>query len=107
MPDGRYRLGALPVEVSGGVARLAEAQGPGAIAGGTARLVDIVRQTVAAGVPLADAVLAATRTPARLIGRHDVGDLAAGLRADILVTDPELNPTAVLQGGAWIRREES
>ena len=107
MPDGRYRLGALPVEVSGGVARLAEAQGPGAIAGGTARLVDVVRQTVAAGVPLADAVLAATRTPARLIGRHDVGDLAAGLRADILVTDPELNPTAVLQGGAWIRREES
>jgi N-acetylglucosamine-6-phosphate deacetylase len=107
MADGRYRLGALPVEVSGGVARLATAEGPGAIAGGTARLVDVLRRTVAAGVPLADAVLAATGTPADLLALTDVGRLAPGLRADVLVTDAELNPTAVLRAGAWVRREES
>jgi len=107
MPDGRYRLGALPVEVSGGVARLATAEGPGAIAGGTARLVDVVRRTVAAGVPLADAVRAASATPADLLGLSDVGQLAAGMRADVLVTDADLNPTAVLRAGAWVRREES
>jgi N-acetylglucosamine-6-phosphate deacetylase len=107
MPDGRYRLGALPVEVSAGVARLAGPDGPGAIAGGTARLIDVVRLAVAAGVPLADAVLAATGTPARLLGREDVGCLAAGVRADVLVTDPELTPTAVLRAGRWVRREES
>src|SRR4051794_4536443 len=107
MPDGSYRLGALPVEVVGGVARLAGAGGSGAIAGGTARLVDVVRHTVAAGVPLADAVRAASATPARLLGRTDVGELAAGRRADVLVTDAELIPTAVLRAGRWVHREES
>src|SRR4051794_37890039 len=107
MADGRYRLGALPVEVSGGVARLATADGPGAIAGGTARLVDVVRRTVAAGVPLPAAVAAATATPAALLGLPDVGALAPGMQADVLVTDAELNPTAVLRAGAWVRREES
>jgi len=107
MADGRYRLGALPVEVAGGVARLATAEGPGAIAGGTARLVDVVRQTVAAGVPLPAAVAAATATPAALLGLPDVGALAPGMRADVLVTDAALNPTAVLRAGAWVRREES
>jgi N-acetylglucosamine-6-phosphate deacetylase len=107
MPDGRYRLGALPVEVTGGVARLADDDGPGAIAGGTARLVDVVRHTVAAGVPLPDAVLAATGTPAGLLGRADVGGLTPGARADVLVTDADLVPTAVLRAGRWVDREES
>jgi N-acetylglucosamine-6-phosphate deacetylase len=107
MPDGRYRLGALPVEVTGGVARLADDDGPGAIAGGTARLVDVVRHTVAAGVPLPAAVLAATGTPAGLLGRADVGRLTPGARADVLVTDADLVPTAVLRAGRWVDREES
>ncbi|WP_299958591.1 N-acetylglucosamine-6-phosphate deacetylase [uncultured Modestobacter sp.] len=105
MADGDYHLGSLPVAVRDGVARLAG--GSGAIAGGTARLVDVVRATVTAGVPLADAVLAATGTPARLLGRTDVGHLTRGARADVLVTDPDLNPTAVLRAGAWVHREES
>ncbi|MCZ2807031.1 amidohydrolase family protein [Modestobacter sp. VKM Ac-2983] len=105
MADGSYRLGSLPVEVRDGVARLAG--GTGAIAGGTARLVDVVRSTVAAGVPLADAVRSATATPARLLGREDVGELVPGRRADVLVTDLYLNPTAVLRAGVWVHREES
>ena len=105
MVDGRYRLGALPVEVVGGTARLVTDAGPGAIAGGTARLVDVVRETIAAGVPLADAVLAATETPARLLGLDHVGRLVPGARADVLITDRELHPTAVLRAGAWVREE--
>ncbi|TWH75065.1 N-acetylglucosamine-6-phosphate deacetylase [Modestobacter roseus] len=104
MADGSYHLGSLPVAVRDGVARLAG--GSGAIAGGTARLVDVVRRTVAAGVPLADAVRSAAVTPARLLGREDVGELAAGRRADVLVTDLDLIPTAVLRAGAWVTREE-
>jgi len=103
MPDGSYRLGSLPVRVRAGVARLAGE--PAAIAGGTARLVDVVRATVAAGVPLADAVLAATGTPAGLLGLDQVGRLAPGARADVLITDPELHPVAVLRGGRWAREE--
>ena len=54
MPDGRYPLGPMTVDVVGGIARLAADAGTvGAIAGGTARLLDVVRRTVRdAGVPL-------------------------------------------------------
>src|SRR5215218_3452250 len=62
MPDGTYELGPMRVRVTGGVARLADGD---AIAGGTGHLLDVVRSAVAAGVPLASAVRAASRTPAR------------------------------------------
>ncbi|MDM7855777.1 N-acetylglucosamine-6-phosphate deacetylase [Cellulomonas alba] len=100
MPDGEYQLGPKAVTVAGGVARLS---GPdGAIAGGVAHLVDVVRQVVAAGIPLADAVRAASTTPAAVLGRHDVGALVAGRRADVLVTDGDLRPVAVYRGGARV-----
>lgn len=106
MPDGRYPLGPRQVDVVGGVARLAEhGDGrSGVIAGGTARLIDVLRRVVQrASVPLAAAVTAASATPARLIGLDgEVGDLIAGRRADVLVTDRELNPLAVMRAGRWI-----
>jgi N-acetylglucosamine-6-phosphate deacetylase len=95
----------MTVDVVDGVARLASEPGAtGAIAGGTARLVDVLRRTVRdAGVALPEAVTAATATPARLLGLDsEVGDVVAGRRADLLITDPDLNPTAVLQAGRWI-----
>ncbi|WP_425956424.1 N-acetylglucosamine-6-phosphate deacetylase [Xylanimonas sp. McL0601] len=96
MPDGSYVLGPMAVTVAGGVARLTEG---GTIAGGTARLIDVVRATVAAGVPLADAVRAASWVPARAFGLTDVGGLVAGRRADVLVTDAELRPVRVIRAG--------
>ena len=106
MPDGRYPLGPLRVEVVRGVARLAEQRDgmPGAIAGGTARLIDVVRRVVRhAGVPLTAAVTAASTTPARLLGiDREVGDLAVGLRADVVLTDAELTPLDVMRGGRWL-----
>ncbi|WP_174551149.1 N-acetylglucosamine-6-phosphate deacetylase [Nocardia alba] len=102
MSDGDYRLGALDVQVHDGVARLVTEDGsPGAIAGGTARLVDVLRWTVVeAGVPLSDAVTAATRTPARVLGLEgERGSLTVGARADILVTDQSLRPRRVLVAG--------
>ncbi|WP_225753264.1 N-acetylglucosamine-6-phosphate deacetylase [Actinotalea sp. Marseille-Q4924] len=97
MPDGAYRLGSRDVVVTGGVARLA---GGGAIAGGTAHLLDVVRVTVAAGVPLADAVHMASAVPAAVLGLGDRGALAAGARADVVLTDADLRPVVVLRGGA-------
>jgi N-acetylglucosamine-6-phosphate deacetylase len=106
MPDGRYPLGPRDVEVVHGIARLAPQPGGvrGAIAGGTARLIDVLRRVVRhAGVPLATAVTAASATPARLLGLdHEVGDLAVGLRADVVLTDPELTPLDVMRGGRWL-----
>jgi N-acetylglucosamine-6-phosphate deacetylase len=105
MPDGRYPLGPMTVDVVGGVARLVSDPGTtGAIAGGTARLVDVLRRAVRrAGVALPDAVTAATATPARLIGLDaEVGDVVPGRRADLLITDADLLPRAVLRAGHWI-----
>ncbi|MFI7530612.1 N-acetylglucosamine-6-phosphate deacetylase [Nocardia salmonicida] len=102
MSDGDYRLGALDVQVHDGVARLATDDGsPGAIAGGTARLVDVLRWTVLdAGIPLSDAVISATRTPARVLGLEgERGSLTVGARADILVTDQSLRPRRVFVAG--------
>lgn len=99
MPDGDYELGPMAVRVRGGVARLADGD---AIAGGTAHLLDEVRTTVAHGVSLVDAVRAAATTPAALLGRTDIGALAPGLRADLVVTDAGLHPRRVLRAGAWV-----
>ena len=99
MPDGSDQLGPMVVHVDGGVARIVEG---GAIAGGTAHLLDVVRTVVAAGVPLEDAVLAAATVPADVLGRRDLGALAAGRRADVLVTDDDLRPVRVLRAGVWL-----
>ncbi len=101
MADGAYDLGPMSVTVTDGVARVVDADHPegGAIAGGTAHLVDVVRATVAAGVPLAVAVRCASWVPAGVLGLDDVGGLVAGRRADLLVTDRELVVQHVCRGG--------
>lgn len=99
MPDGAYRLGSLEVTVAQGVARLTEG---GAIAGGTAHLLDVVRTTVAGGVPLRDAVLAASTTPATVLGDPRIGALQAGCRADVVITDTDLNVVQVLRAGSVV-----
>jgi N-acetylglucosamine-6-phosphate deacetylase len=103
MPDGDYQLGPMAVRVADGVARLVTDDGSaGAIAGGVAHLLDVVRRVVGAGVPLLDAVIAASATPASVLGRHDVGALLPGRRADVLVTDQELRPLRVLRAGVRV-----
>ncbi|GGK61251.1 N-acetylglucosamine-6-phosphate deacetylase [Nocardia camponoti] len=106
MRDGDYQLGPLAVRVRDGVARLATDDGsPGAIAGGTSTLLEVVRWTVnEAKVPLAQAVSSATATPARVLGLADErGHIAVGSRADLLVTDHSLRPRRVLSAGKETR----
>lgn len=100
MADGNYTLGALDVQVRSGTARLKAPDGsPGAIAGGTSRLMENLRRCRNWGIPLADAVVAATSTPARLIGYDDVGVLSAGRRADVVVTSDDLDVVQVFRAG--------
>jgi N-acetylgalactosamine-6-phosphate deacetylase len=42
------------------------------------------------GVSLSDAIRAAATNPARLLGLHDRGRIAAGLRADLVALTPGL-----------------
>jgi N-acetylglucosamine-6-phosphate deacetylase len=93
--DGTYRLGRTDVEVRNGVAR----RGDGVLAGSSTTLIDAVRRLHALGVPLADAVGAATEVPARAARRHDLGALRAGADADLVVLDDSLEIRSVLVGG--------
>ena len=103
MPDGRYRLGSVRVDVAGGVARLAAEGGPGAIAGSTATMAGVVRHAVAAGLPVTDVAAAASTTPARVLGIGDrTGALQPGLDADLVVCDEEFGLRAVMRHGEWL-----
>ncbi|QKJ20128.1 N-acetylglucosamine-6-phosphate deacetylase [Microbacterium hominis] len=94
--DGRYLLGGLEVSVDDGVARLVEG---GAIAGSTLTQDAALRVVVAAGVALPAAVAALTRTPARAIGRDDIGRLSPGARADAVLLDAGLGVRGVWADG--------
>ena len=95
--DGSYLLGELSVEVVGGVARLTAG---GALAGSTLTMDRAVANAVSAGVPLVDAVTAATATPARVIGLSgEIGTIAAGKHADLVVLNRDLTVRAVIAAG--------
>jgi N-acetylglucosamine-6-phosphate deacetylase len=103
MPDGFYQLGPMAVVVDKGVARLATSDGTeGAIAGGTARLIDEVKLAVATGVPLISAVRSASLTPAEALGLEKVGSLSVGNSADILVTSAQFDVSSVFKRGELI-----
>lgn len=95
MEDGIYAVGAVDVTVVDGVARTWD----GALAGSARSLVSGVRRLAGLGVPLAEAVEAATGTPARLVGRSEHGGLRPGARADLVVLGEDLEITQVLVGG--------
>jgi N-acetylglucosamine-6-phosphate deacetylase len=94
--DGASSLGGQPVAVRGGAARLAD----GTLAGSVLTMDAAVRGAVAAGVPLADALHAATRAPALHLGLTDRGVLAVGARADIVRLTPDLQVDGVWLAGS-------
>jgi N-acetylglucosamine-6-phosphate deacetylase len=99
MPDGKYQLGGFEVTVSGGVCRNAE----GRLAGSTLTLDRALRNIVALGVPLADAVRMLTLNPARLLGLEGKkGILAPGADADVVLLDAQLNVKGVITRGTGL-----
>ncbi|MCC3302736.1 N-acetylglucosamine-6-phosphate deacetylase [Arthrobacter sp. zg-Y895] len=102
LEDGNYRLGPAAVTVLAGTARISDT---GAIAGGTASMLDLVRNSVRAGVSLADAVTAAAVVPARVLGmEQQIGQLMQGGAADVLVLGPDLELRGVMRRGKWLYR---
>jgi N-acetylglucosamine-6-phosphate deacetylase len=98
--DGSYDHGDMHITVKDGMAMLSDGS---SIAGSTLTMDEALRRSVfCAGVPLHDALLAATTTPARAIGLADqVGVIAPAAQADLLVLDDSLTVQGVLRRGSW------
>jgi N-acetylglucosamine-6-phosphate deacetylase len=98
LPPGRTVLGDQDVVLDGATVRLADA--PDTLAGSAVGLDHCVRTLVAlTGCPPADALVAATRTPADLLGRPDLGRLDVGAAADVALWDADLHLLGVIVGG--------
>lgn len=98
MPDGRYTLGGLDVDVVGNRATLVS---DGALAGSATNLMDCMRVAVQQmGLPLETAVACATMNPAKKLGVYEqYGSIEAGKKADVVLLDENLALKMVIKGG--------
>lgn len=101
--DGESELGGQPVTVRNGRATLRD----GTIAGSLLTLDAALRNAVRAGIPLPDASAMLSGVPARSLGLADRGRLEGGLRADLVVLDPELNVVQVYVAGIPVLEDMS
>jgi N-acetylglucosamine-6-phosphate deacetylase len=99
MGDGDVELGGQLVQVRQGEARLARS---GSLAGSTLTMDAAVRRAVLeCGLSVEEASVAASGTPARLLGRAgEFGSIAAGLAADLVVLNTDLTVCDVFSAGA-------
>ncbi len=93
--DGLYLLGEVDLRLRDGAVR----NSAGDLAGSALTLDAAVRGACALGIPLAEVLAAVTETPARLLGRSDIGQLVPGARADIVVLDDALAVHAAYRDG--------
>ena len=97
MPDGIYELGGQMVEVKDGKATL---QGTETLAGSSTSLLQELRNLVAFGIPLENALTAVTYAPAKAAGLDSkIGSIRVGLQADFLLLTKELELAAVYIDG--------
>jgi N-acetylglucosamine-6-phosphate deacetylase len=106
MPPGSYLLGGEPIELPGDGGPPVRADGT--LAGSALRMDAGVANLVSAGIGLTDVVAAATRVPADLIGRRDLGRIAPGAAADLLWLSDDLRARATWVAGelAYSRPED-
>ena len=101
MGDGEYRLGSRPLWAEDGMVRGPEGQ----LGGSALTMIEAVRNLHELGVALADALAAASTVPARVAARPDLGRLAVGAPADVVVLDDRLEVERVLvRGGTVVAR---
>ncbi|MBG0827823.1 N-acetylglucosamine-6-phosphate deacetylase [Planomonospora sp. ID67723] len=102
--DGSYDLGPLKVNVVDGVARLANGDAAGSIAGSTLTMDAAFRRAVRElGLSLSEAAEVTSLTPARVLGLDDrLGSVSAGRQADLVVLTEDLEVAGVMRRGTWI-----
>lgn len=104
LPEGEYELGGQPVTVKEGSCRLADGTLAGSILTMECALANFMAAT---GLPLAAAWPTTSRTPAQALGlAHQVGSLAPGYQADVVVLDAHMQVVATVVGGKLVYLRE-
>ncbi|NLT11199.1 MAG: N-acetylglucosamine-6-phosphate deacetylase [Clostridiaceae bacterium] len=99
MPDGEYKLGKAVVQVKNGKTDF----GDGRLAGSVSSVAEGVRNLVSIGIPIENAIRAATINPARVLGiDQETGSLSQGKLADITVLNQDLIPVMTISMGRVI-----
>jgi N-acetylglucosamine-6-phosphate deacetylase len=101
MPPGRYLLGGEPIELPPGAGQ-PPVRADGTLAGSALRMDTGVANMVRAGLELSDAIAAATRIPADLLGCPDLGRIAPGAAGDLVWLGADLQVRATWIGGQQV-----
>lgn len=101
LPDGsKFLLYGTKCVTEEGVCLLADRS---ALAGSASRMIDLVRTMVTeVGVPLHEAIMMATDTPAFAAGLPNKGQFKIGGHADLVVISPELEVVRTFVGGTEV-----
>lgn len=104
MPDGESILGGLKegmkVIIEDGIAKLPDRT---AFAGSVALCDRLIRTMInLAEIPLEDAVVMASRTPARILNIKNKGDILPGFDADMIIFDKDINIETTIIGGKTV-----
>jgi N-acetylglucosamine-6-phosphate deacetylase len=95
-PPGTYALGGAPIVSDGQAAR----RNDGTLAGSTLTMDRAVRAMIElAGAHMEEALSMATQVPARLLGRDDLGRIAPGCVADLVLWDTQMQVVATYVDG--------
>jgi beta-aspartyl-dipeptidase (metallo-type) len=73
--------------------------------GSSRSLLECLRDVVAKGIPVADALALVTSNAATLFRLHGKGQLAVGRDADLVVLEPDLTVWGTLAKGRWLVRD--
>ena len=104
MPEGRFHLGDQEVLLKNHAAFLPD----GTLAGSATHLFDMLKNAVSYGIPLEEAIISATRNPARQLGIYDeIGSIEAGKKADFLICSESLLLQKVFIDGQEVTAFES
>ncbi|MDE7336840.1 MAG: amidohydrolase family protein, partial [Clostridia bacterium] len=106
MPQGDYYLGSgeskQKIRIDDGVAILPDLN---TYAGSVTSVGKMVARLFALGYDLGACVDMCTKTPAKLLGRKDIGDIAVGMKGDINILDEKGEVYLTLLGGKPVDRE--
>ncbi len=98
MGDGYYDFGGHKVVVKNGIATLQD----GTLASSTITLNKAIKKTVACGIPLQEAILMASKTPADILGLSNKGMLMPGADADLVLLNEDYQVIWTMIDGKFV-----